>query len=284
MDKKVALEVLSDVSQYLEGYQFFLDAGTLLGIYRNGDFIDHDTDLDFAIIINPSKNPEFPTPDWPLIAVWNYRNLPMQRAYLYKGIVVDFYFYYTNLEEGLIVNHNDHGVLKLKLVDSLPLSSYEFKNHNVNFPQSVENVLQSEYGEEWRTPKRSKDDWGDDRFNLFREFPLWPINLDGHIPNEAFLKKHSKLNADLEVSLLKIDQLTQQRDELTQQRDERTQQRDELTQQRDELTQQRDERTQQRDELTQQRDELTQQRDVILNSTIWRATRPIRWFVNQFKR
>jgi hypothetical protein len=63
-----------------------------------------------------------------------------------------------------------------------------------------------------------------------------------------------------------------------------TQQRDELTQQRDELTQQRDELTQQRDELTQQRDDLTQQRDAILNSTIWRATRPIRWFVSQFKR
>jgi len=220
MDKQVALEVLSDVSQYLEGYQFFLDAGTLLGIYRNGDFIDHDTDLDFAIIIDPTNNPSFPTPDWPLVAVWNYRNLPMQRAYLYKGIVVDFYFYYTNLEENFIVNHNDHGVLKLKLADSLPISSHEFKNLIVNFPQSVENVLQSEYGAEWRTPKQSKGDWGDDRFNLFREFPLWPINLDGHIPNEAFLKKHSKLNADLEVSLLKIDQLTEQRDGLTQQRDE----------------------------------------------------------------
>ena len=33
------------------------------------------------------------------------------------------------------------------------------------------------------------------------------------------------------------------------------------------------------DELTQQRDELTQQRDEILNSTIWRMTKPIRWFI-----
>jgi hypothetical protein len=73
-------------------------------------------------------------------------------------------------------------------------------------------------------------------------------------------------------------------DELTQQRDELTQQRDELTQQRDELTQQRDELTQQRDELTQQRDELTQQRDDLLNSTIWRATKPLRTLVHVFKR
>ncbi len=51
-----------------------------------------------------------------------------------------------------------------------------------------------------------------------------------------------------------------------------------------ELTQQRDELTQQRDELTQQRDELTQQRDELLNSTIWKATEPIRWFINLIKR
>ncbi len=215
MDKKVALEVLSDVSQYLEGHQFFLDAGTLLGIYRNGDFIDHDTDLDFAIILDPTKNIEFPTPDWPLIAVWNYRNLPMQRAYLYRGIVVDFYFYYTNLEEGLIVNHNDHGVLRLNLVDSLPISSHDFKNHYVNFPQSVENVLESEYGEDWRIPKRSKGDWGDDRFNLFREFPLWHVNLDGHEPAEALLKKHSDFEKVIERNHTHIHQLTRDIAELT---------------------------------------------------------------------
>ena len=52
---------------------------------------------------------------------------------------------------------------------------------------------------------------------------------------------------------------------------------------RNELTQQRDELTQQRDELTQQRDELTQQRDELLNSTIWKATKPIRWFVDLIK-
>jgi hypothetical protein len=33
-----------------------------------------------------------------------------------------------------------------------------------------------------------------------------------------------------------------------------------------------------------QRDEITQQRDELLNSTIWRVTKPIRWFVNLIKR
>ncbi len=56
------------------------------------------------------------------------------------------------------------------------------------------------------------------------------------------------------------------------------QQRDELAQQRDELAQQRDELAQQRDELAQQRDELTRQCEAIVNSRIWRASKPIRIF------
>jgi hypothetical protein len=102
--------------------------------------------------------------------------------------------------------------------------------------------------------------------------------------NRAASENYSYVGKMLGRLVQPVDELTQQRDELTQQRDELTQQRDELTQQRDELTQQRDELTQQRDELTQQRDELTQQRDEILNSTMWRATKPIRWFVNLIKR
>ena len=49
------------------------------------------------------------------------------------------------------------------------------------------------------------------------------------------------------------------------------------------LSSARDELTQQRDELTQQRDELTQQRDELRNSTIWKATKPIRRFANLIK-
>ncbi len=263
MDKQVALEVLSEVSDFLEGFDFFLDSGTLLGIYRNGDFIDHDTDIDFAIVIDPSKDVVFPTPDWPLVAVWNYRNLPMQRAYMYKGIVVDFYFYYSHFESDLLVNHSDHGVLKLRVEDSLPPTTFEFKDLKVKLPKYPSKVLESEYGNDWIKPKSSKGDWGAERRNLFQEFPLWNFGLEGHIPNELLVKQYSSCLSQFELMKSSLDGLTQQRDELTQQRDELTQQRD---------------------ELTQQRDELTQQRDVILNSTIWKATRPIRWFVNQFKR
>jgi hypothetical protein len=101
---------------------------------------------------------------------------------------------------------------------------------------------------------------------------------------DELIQQRDELIQQRDEATQQRDELIQQRDELIQQRDEATQQRDELIQQRDELTQQRDEATQQRDELTQQRDELTQQRDELLNSSIWRLTKPVRDLIKLLKR
>ena len=198
LNKSQAYIVLAEVTQYLADYTFFMDAGSLLGIYRNGDFIDHDTDIDFAIVMDPSHQMVFPTPDWKLVAVWNYRNLPMQRAYEYKGVLIDFYFYYLNLEEGLIVNHNDHGVLKLKVEDALPTTTIEFMGCPIRMPSRPESVILSEYGKTWETPTSSKGDWAEDRFNLYSEFPLWPVSLEWYTPNETLAKNMASQKAQIE--------------------------------------------------------------------------------------
>jgi hypothetical protein len=63
-----------------------------------------------------------------------------------------------------------------------------------------------------------------------------------------------------------------------------TQERDVLTQERDVLTQERDVLTQERDVLTQERDVLTQERNALIQSTIWRASKPIRWFFSGLRK
>ena len=238
MDKQLAQEALFVACKELEGFEFFLDSGTLLGIYRNGDFIEHDTDVDFGILIDTSKEIKFPKPDWPLVGVWNYRNLPMQRAYLYKGVIVDFYYYYLNFEKDLIVNHNDHGVLKLKYADVIPTKLFEFKNQKIAVPQCPEKVLESEYGKDWKTPKSSKGDWGEDRFNLYKEFPHWPVNLDGHIPNEILMDR--LLYCEETIKRFHISS----------------------------------------ENLSEQLDKVIHQRDLILNSTIWKVSRPLRSLIH----
>ena len=47
------LDVLNSVySSKISNYDVWLDFGTLLGYYRENDFISHDLDMDFGIIIN----------------------------------------------------------------------------------------------------------------------------------------------------------------------------------------------------------------------------------------
>ena len=46
-------EVLKIIyNSQLNKYDLWLDFGTLLGFYRENDFINHDLDMDFGIIIN----------------------------------------------------------------------------------------------------------------------------------------------------------------------------------------------------------------------------------------
>jgi FkbM family methyltransferase len=122
--------------------------------------------------------------------------------------------------------------------------------------------------------------------NVFDKFQISSTSLfynPNIIDPELDKSKDFLLNANREL-VTSIEQLQTLRDDLTQQRDDLTQQRDDLTQQRDDLTQQRDDLSQQRDDLSQQRDDLSQQRDALLNSTIWKTTKPLRSFIRYFKR
>jgi hypothetical protein len=80
-------------------------------------------------------------------------------------------------------------------------------------------------------------------------------------------------------------ELTSERDQVAADRDRITK---ELTSERDQVAADRDritkELTSERDQVAADRDRITGERDDLLNSTIWRATKPIRWFANLFKR
>ncbi len=57
-----------------------------------------------------------------------------------------------------------------------------------------------------------------------------------------------------------------------------------FAQQHDQLAQQHDQLAQQHDQLAQQHDQLAQQHDGLLNSTIWKLTKPLRVIIDLFKK
>ena len=160
-------EILNIVySSELKKYDIWLDFGTLLGYYRERDFINHDLDMDFGIII--PNYADFLVVEKELLdkgfqrtkEFYFDKNL-VELSYNYKGLNVDFIlykkdsnkissdtiFYMTNA----LGNPTRYEVYHYEL----PFNGVEecnFKNTIVNIPGNVEEYLSNLYGEDFRVP------------------------------------------------------------------------------------------------------------------------------------
>ena len=85
-------------SSILKDYNIWLDFGTLLGYYRENDFISHDLDMDFGVQVSSFE--EFEVIEKHLInngfnrtkEFYFNKNL-VELSYSYKGLNVDFIIY-----------------------------------------------------------------------------------------------------------------------------------------------------------------------------------------------
>ena len=160
-------EILQTIySSPLKDYDIWLDFGTLLGYYRERDFINHDLDMDFGIII--PNYADFLVVEKELLdkgfqrtkEFYFDKNL-VELSYNYKGLNVDFIlykkdsnkissdtiFYMTNA----LGNPTRYEVYHYEL----PFNGVEecnFKNTIVKIPSNVEEYLSNLYGEDFRVP------------------------------------------------------------------------------------------------------------------------------------
>jgi hypothetical protein len=150
-----------------KNHGFFVDAGTLLGLVRDGKFIPHDTDIDIAVIADKKSLVNFVAPEIELARSVYLNDLPMQIAYLDQGILVDFYFYYPSLSGEHLINVNAECILKLPSDLLLPIQeSWIDLIGIVPTPYKVSEYLEWTYGVDWKVPKTKKSKWVNDRHNF----------------------------------------------------------------------------------------------------------------------
>jgi LicD family len=138
----------------IKRYHYVLNAGTALGLYRDGDFIPNDTDIDVVILTDE------PFEIGPLEGFEVYQNfdngVPVQRCFQDKdnGAIFDIYFYYRK-PGNIAVSPYSHDLV-------IPLGLY-YNRKKLNtkygkfyFPSPIEDYLQANYGLDWRTPKEDK--------------------------------------------------------------------------------------------------------------------------------
>lgn len=133
--------------------KFLLAFGTLLGAYRNKNFIEYDEDVDIAILKTDKpkidqliKNGYFKI--YGLEYIRNDAN--MLYSLKYKNDYIDFYFF---LDAGLHYNCSIYNVDKLQF--DMP-SKIKFLGEEYQTFSYIEKFLIDRYGENWRTPIKNK--------------------------------------------------------------------------------------------------------------------------------
>jgi len=140
LDGKDAMSVLKEASGGLKN-GWWLSAGTLLGFYRDGGFIPHDTDIDVAVIGRQDMS-YLPETYRPIRVVTDKDGRRYQSAYIHDptNIIFDCLHYWPHPEkEGVFYTESEKGFL------------YRDKN-------MIENIVMHDFGElgEWPVPRETE--------------------------------------------------------------------------------------------------------------------------------
>ena len=160
-------EILNVVySSDLKDYNIWLDFGTLLGYYRENDFISHDLDMDFGVQVSSFE--EFEVIEKYLInngfnrtkEFYFNKNL-VELSYSYKGLNVDFIIYNKENDRvssdtiffmtNALGNPTRYEVYHYEIPFS-GLKEYDFKGMKVKVPDNTQEYLRTLYGEDFETP------------------------------------------------------------------------------------------------------------------------------------
>ena len=160
-------EILNTVySSELKNYNIWLDFGTLLGYYRENDFISHDLDMDFGVQVSSLE--EFEVIEKHLInngfnrtkEFYFNKNL-VELSYSYKGLNVDFIIYNKENDRvssdtiffmtNALGNPTRYEVYHYEIPFS-GLKECDFKGMKVKVPDNTQEYLRTLYGEDFETP------------------------------------------------------------------------------------------------------------------------------------
>ncbi len=139
------------------GIRYWLTAGTLLGLYRDGELIKEDTDIDIDVIETDSGTVEkvMEEAGFELIRSLDYQGFAQQRAFIKDDVIFDIYFNY--LQNGFYINFNEHGWIYKPAEMFSYLGIIEFENKQYTCPDPA-TYLKWHYGD-WDIPQRDSGDW-----------------------------------------------------------------------------------------------------------------------------
>lgn len=181
MNEKHAYETMERGCDILAktGVNYWLSSGNLLGLYRDGMLIPHDTDIDVNVsmkwdslqsnIVSKQIVLGLTNNKFRIIRTIIYKNNFMQLATIDENndIIFDVCFFYTGIEKGQATHLNMLGYINKPLRFISKPRRVLYKGNEYPIPAHTEEFLTWRFGD-WKTPKTEKTAWENESPNFHR--------------------------------------------------------------------------------------------------------------------
>ena len=148
--------------------KYWLTDGTLLGFYRDGDFIQGDTDVDLGVFIDeltPRLISAFRKNGLRLLRVNGSKDCGLEYTFTRKGVNLDVFFFYKEKDYVWHATWLGNEMIRYRF-PHFAVTDHEFLGHTFSVPANTEEYIRLKYGENWRTPV-SNWNWARDPANIF---------------------------------------------------------------------------------------------------------------------
>lgn len=150
---------------------FWLDFGTLLGAYRDHDFIKHDLDLDIGVFYTDSDRVKKALINNGFNIIREFRvnseiYQGLEQTYCFAGVTVDVFYYhmkndkmYCNTFSPFMDEYRDMSIFQVKEI-ILPYNGFDkmiFKGLEVVIPAKTDSHLSAHYGKNFMIPNANFD-------------------------------------------------------------------------------------------------------------------------------
>jgi hypothetical protein len=161
LEREVAINNLVLLRDILESHsvKWWLTDGTLLGLYREGDFISHDTDTDIGIKWNSfTKECLIDILNhFQIKHIWGDIDDSFEITLFKDGVKTDLFFFYEKKDSIYHSAYMDFTGVDCLRIDyaykSFDTKVVDFLGHQFNIPENPLDFILTKYGESWMIPE-----------------------------------------------------------------------------------------------------------------------------------
>jgi hypothetical protein len=152
------IRVLQETSSRIKK-QYWLSSGTALGMFRDNDFTQGDTDIDYGILGYEGIRDDIlewfkDYPNCELLQDVIYCDRPQQISFIKDGIIFEFVVYW--LDGSNYIQVSTHGRQSMPKEVFERFKTIECKYGKFPLPEDNNTYFQHKIGNDWETPKQTK--------------------------------------------------------------------------------------------------------------------------------